>query len=122
MNGLRQRINRLLESKSQESRLEGGVLRNFLKVVDAAQELGKPESLLSMDDHEFASCWTVIKDEVQAVPLSWAGELLRRHSSRLFRAREWSQLVRALNPWVEDECGFNPLRPSFQKSPNPPEK
>ena len=63
-NGLRKRVARLLESDA----VEGGLLRNYLKVIESAEALQSEKNVMVMEDDVLASHWKMVAAGDSCVP------------------------------------------------------
>ena len=118
-NGLRQRVARLLESDKPHVQVEGGLLKNYLKVVESAEAMQHERSVLTMEDGEIAAHWKNISQEVSECPDQLAQCLLKRRASKMSYAKDYVSLAKMMNPLRDvDEEGlsklaFDPLQPSL---------
>ena len=108
VNGLRQRVTRLY--LKPETQTEGGILKNYLKVVEAALALGDVDGMAAMEESEMHKLIDLVSEEIDVWPPDFCHRLLKRKAHHLMVGRKWSELVAILNPWAE-KVKFDPKNP-----------
>ena len=92
--------------------VEGQLLKNYLKAVEAGLALSDFDAVLVKEDNELETLIKVAGEEVSQWPLPFATRLVQRRLARLLASRDFRKMAEVMNPW-QDRAPFDPKQPTM---------
>ena len=95
----------------EKRRVEGTLMRNYLKLVSYCQCLADENMVLSMATVELQSMLAALADEVK-LPAPVQMSLLKRRCAEHAKSKQWTALLLAVNPFAQ-MSQFDPAEPQL---------